>query len=31
MSSLKAIEKRVFEDLFGMGSGYVLAWNAEMA
>ena len=24
MSSLKAIEKRVFEDLFGMGSGYVL-------
>jgi hypothetical protein len=27
MSSLKAIEKRVFEDLFGMGSGYVLDFS----
>jgi len=27
MSSLKAIEKRVFEDLFGMASGYVLDFS----
>lgn len=27
MSSLKAIEKRVFEDLFGMTSGYVLDFS----
>jgi hypothetical protein len=27
MSSLKAIEKRVFEDLLGMGSGYVLDFS----
>lgn len=27
MSSLKAIEKRVFEDLFEMGSGYVLDFS----
>jgi hypothetical protein len=27
MSSLRAIEKRVFEDLFGMGSGYVLDFS----
>lgn len=27
MSSLKAIERRVFEDLFGMGSGYVLNFS----
>ncbi|MDD4456543.1 MAG: hypothetical protein PHC98_03045 [Syntrophotalea acetylenica] len=27
MSSLKAIEKRVFEDLFGMASGYILDFS----
>jgi hypothetical protein len=27
VSSLKAIEKRVFEDLFGMASGYVLDFS----
>lgn len=27
MSSLKSLEKRVFEDLFGMGSGYVLDYS----
>lgn len=27
MSSLKAIEKRIFEDLFGMASGYVLDFS----
>jgi hypothetical protein len=27
MSSLKAIEKRVFEDMFGMASGYVLDFS----
>ncbi len=24
MSSLKAIEKRLFEDMFGMASGYII-------
>lgn len=27
MSSLKAVEKRIFEDLFGMASGYVLDFS----
>jgi len=27
VSNLKAIEKRIFEDLFGMGSGYVLDFS----
>lgn len=30
MSSLKTIEKRVFEDLFGMASGYVLDFSNSM-
>ncbi|WP_158247213.1 hypothetical protein [Geothermobacter hydrogeniphilus] len=29
MSSLKTIEKRVFEDLFGMASGYVLDFSPD--